>query len=80
MVQYRTPTYESLVTGSTQNGVCFLHIHEFCDLIFYTWKFHSFHVLIQCNSCNPVSNALVELKLSAWTIYGSVIYVATTDL
>ena len=32
------------------------------------------------NSCNSVSNALVELKLSAWTIYGSVIYVATTDL
>ena len=27
-----------------------------------------------------VSNALVELKLSAWMIYRSVIYLATTDL
>ena len=40
---------------------------------------HSFHVLIQYNSCNPVSNALVELKLSAWTINRSIIYVATTE-
>ena len=41
---------------------------------------YSFPVFIQYNNFNPVSNALVELKLSAWTIYRSVIYLATTDL
>ena len=54
----------------------FLHIHEFYNLTFYTWKFP---VFVQYNSCNPASNALVELNLSAWTIYRSGIYFATTD-
>ena len=53
---------------------------NFAILYFTHGSSHSFPVFIQNNSCNPVSNAWVELKLSAWTIYGSVIYLATTDL
>ena len=60
--------------------MCFLHVHEFGNLVFYTWMSHSFHDFVQNNSCNPVSNALLELNLSAWTIYTSVIDFATTDL
>ena len=47
---------------------------NFAILYFTHGSSHSFPVFVQYNSCNPVSNALVELKLSAWTIYGSVIY------
>ena len=68
---------ESLVTGSTLNWVCFLHVHEFCIFYFTHGCFHSFPVFVQYNSCNPVSNALIELNLSPWTIYRSVIYVAS---
>jgi len=46
---------------------------NFAILYFTHGSTHSFPVFIQNNSCNPVSNAWVELKLSAWTIYGSVI-------
>ena len=53
---------------------------NFANLYFAHGSSHSFPVFIEYNSCNPVSNALVELTLSAWTIYRSVIYVATTDL
>ena len=41
--------------------------------------FPSFPVFVQYKGCNPVSNALVELNFSAWTIYRSVVYFATTD-
>ena len=53
---------------------------NFAILYFTHGSSHSFPVFIQNNSCDPVSNPLVELKLSAWTIYRSVIYLATTDL
>ena len=58
---------ESLVTGSTLNWVCFLHVHEFCIFYFTHGCSHSFPVFVQYNSCNPVSNALIELNLSPWT-------------
>ena len=68
---------ESLVTGSTLNWVCFLHVHEFCIFYFTHGCSHSFPVFVQYNSYNAVPNALVELNLSAWTIYRSVIYVVS---
>ena len=53
---------------------------NFAILCFTHGRSHSFHVFVQNNSCNPVSNALLELNLSAWTIYTSVIDFAATDL
>ena len=53
---------------------------NFAILYFTHGSSHSFPVFVRYNSCNPVSNALVELKLSAWTFQRSVIYVATTDI
>ena len=55
-------------------------VMNFAILYFTHGSSHSFLIFVQYNSCNPVSNALVELKLSTWTIYRSVIYLATTDL
>ena len=52
---------------------------NFAILYFTHGSSHSFPVFVKNNSCNPVSNALVELKLSAWTINRSIIYVATTE-
>ena len=80
MVQYRIPKQESLLTGSTQNRCISYIFMNFSILYFTHGSSHSFPVFIQNNSCDPVSNPLVELKLSAWTIYRSVIYLATTDL
>ena len=53
---------------------------NFAILCFTHGRSHSFHVFVQNNSCNPVSDALLELNLSAWTIYTSVIDFAATDL
>ena len=53
---------------------------NFAILYFTHGSSHSVPVFVQNNSCNPVSNALLELNLSAWTIYRSVGYFATTDL
>ena len=60
---------------------CVSYIFMNFAIFYFTYGHsHLFPVFVQYNSCNPVSNALVELKLSSWTIYGSVIYVATIDL
>ena len=60
---------------------CVSHIFmNFATLYFTHGSSHSFLIFVQYNSCNPVSNTLVELNLSAWTFYRSVIYFATTDL
>ena len=53
---------------------------NFAILYFTHGSPHSFPVFVQNNSCNPVSNALLELNLSAWTIYRSVVYFDTTNL
>ena len=53
---------------------------NFAILYFTHGNSYSCPVFIRNNSCNPVPNALVELKLSAWTIYRSVIHLATTNL
>ena len=53
---------------------------NFAILYFTHGSSHSFPVFVQNNSCNPVSNALLELSLSAWTIYRSVVYFDTTNL
>ena len=52
---------------------------NFAILCFTHGRSHSVPVFVQNHSYNPVSNTLVELNLSAWTIYRSV-HFATTDL